>query len=65
MDKNVTRTEVQIDWVGQLTPPHIVITPEPVYPVGEKSRHSTGSTRVADVYRPRNLSRSVKGVCDE
>lgn len=60
MDKNVTRTEVQIDWVGQLIPTHIVITPEPAYSVSESSRNTA-----ADAYRPRDLSRSVKEVCDE
>lgn len=60
MDKNVTRTEVQIDWVSQLAPTHIVITPEPVHQDSENSRHAT-----ADTFRSRNLSRCVREVCDE
>lgn len=63
MDKNVTRTEEQLDWVSQLTPTHINITPEPVFPFGEQpliiGETRSGKTRLADltnVFRPRHLS---------
>lgn len=65
MDKNVIPTEEQIDWVSQLTPTHINLTPEPIFPLEGKpliiGHTRTGKTRLADlsdVFRPRHLSGS-------
>lgn len=65
MDKNVIRTEEQIDWVSQLTPTHINLTSESVFPFGEQpliiGHTRTGKTSLSDlsaVFRPRHLSGS-------
>jgi len=66
MDKNVNHTtEEQIDWVSQLTPTHINITPEPAFRFGEKpliiGQTRSGITRLADLsdaFHSRHLSSS-------
>lgn len=62
MDKNVNRTEEQIDWVSQLAPTYINLTPED-WPKTTLVLGSTrsGKTRLQEpVFHPRNLSASTK-----